>query len=125
MCAGKPLDSAYVTENVALVEAGCANLVGHVKNTKSYGVNVVVAVNRFSTDTDDEIGAVRSAALAAGAYDAVVCTHHAHGGKGAVSFDSKNLTPFKDLLKGVLIFILKLDFMRCKKVYYYYLILVD
>ena len=91
---GKPLDSAYVTENVALVEAGCANLVRHIKNTKAYGVNVVVAVNRFSTDTNDEIGAVRSAALAAGAYDAVVCTHHAHGGKGAVSSVSKIITPF-------------------------------
>lgn len=84
--AGKPLDRAYVTENVALVEAGCANLVRHIKNTKAYGVNVVVAVNVFSTDTDAEIGAVRYAALAAGAYDAVFCTHHAHGGKGAVSF---------------------------------------
>ena len=92
--AGKPLDSAYVTENVALVEAGCANLVRHIKNTKAYGVNVVVAVNRFSTDTNDEIGAVRSAALSAGAYDAVVCTHHAHGGKGAVSSVSKIITPF-------------------------------
>nr|GFC59799.1 formate--tetrahydrofolate ligase [Tanacetum cinerariifolium] len=61
-----------------------ANLVRHIKNTKAYGVNVVVAVNRFSTDMDDEIRAVRAAALAAGAYDAVVCTHHAHGGKGAV-----------------------------------------
>ncbi|PWA90253.1 formate-tetrahydrofolate ligase, FTHFS, P-loop containing nucleoside triphosphate hydrolase [Artemisia annua] len=65
--AGKPLDSAY--ENVALVEAGCANLVRHIKNTKAYGVNVVVAVNRFSTDTNDEIGAVRSAALAADTLD--------------------------------------------------------
>lgn len=55
---------------------------------------LVVAVNRFSTDTNDEIGAVRSAALAAGAYDAVVCTHHAHGGKGAVSSVSKIITPF-------------------------------
>ncbi|GJX24054.1 formate--tetrahydrofolate ligase [Tanacetum coccineum] len=73
--AGKPLDYAYVTENVALVEAGCANLVRHIKNTKAYGVNVVIAVNRFSTDTDDEIGAVRAAALAAGAYDAVVCSN--------------------------------------------------
>ncbi|XP_071735314.1 formate--tetrahydrofolate ligase-like [Rutidosis leptorrhynchoides] len=82
--AGKPLDPAYVNENVDLVEAGCVNLVRHIKNTKAYGVNVVVAVNQFSTDTDAEIGAVRSAALSAGAYDAVVCTHHAHGGKGAI-----------------------------------------
>ena len=49
------------------------------------GVNVVVAVNMFSTDSETELNAVRSAALAAGAFDAVVCTHHAHGGKGAVS----------------------------------------
>ncbi|KAI3696998.1 hypothetical protein L6452_29688 [Arctium lappa] len=84
VAAGKPLDPAYITENVALVEAGCANLARHIKNTKAYGVNVVVAVNRFSTDTDAEIAAVRTAALAAGAYDAVLCTHHAHGGKGAI-----------------------------------------
>ncbi|XP_076896583.1 formate--tetrahydrofolate ligase-like [Bidens hawaiensis] len=82
--AGKPLDSVYVSENVGLVEAGCANLARHVRSTKGYGVNVVVAINRFSTDTNAEIGAVRLAALTAGAYDAVVCTHHAHGGKGAI-----------------------------------------
>ncbi|XP_065861735.1 formate--tetrahydrofolate ligase isoform X2 [Euphorbia lathyris] len=82
--AGKPLDRAYTTENVALVEAGCVNLARHILNTKAYGVNVVVAVNMFSTDSEAELSAVKNAALAAGAYDAVVCTHHAHGGKGAV-----------------------------------------
>ncbi|GKG64438.1 formate--tetrahydrofolate ligase, partial [Tanacetum coccineum] len=40
--AGKPLDYAYTSENVALVEAGCVNLVRHIENTKAYGVNVVV-----------------------------------------------------------------------------------
>jgi formate--tetrahydrofolate ligase len=83
--AGKPLDRAYLTENVALVEAGCVNLARHILNTKAYSVNVVVAVNKFSTDTEAELNAVRNSALAAGAYDAVICTHHAHGGKGAVS----------------------------------------
>ncbi|XP_010243358.1 PREDICTED: formate--tetrahydrofolate ligase [Nelumbo nucifera] len=82
--AGKPLDRAYLSENVALVEAGCVNLARHIINTKAYGVNVVVAVNMFSTDTEAELNAVRTAALAAGAFDAIVCTHHAHGGKGAV-----------------------------------------
>ncbi|XP_010932479.1 formate--tetrahydrofolate ligase [Elaeis guineensis] len=82
--AGKLLDHAYLTENVALVEAGCVNLARHILNTKSYGVNVVVAINTFATDSDAEMNVVRSAALAAGAFDAVVCTHHAHGGKGAV-----------------------------------------
>ncbi|KAK8965780.1 hypothetical protein KSP40_PGU015829 [Platanthera guangdongensis] len=82
--AGRPLDHAYLNENAVLVEAGCANLAKHISNTKAYGVNVVVAINRFATDTDAEIDSVRNAAIAAGAFDAVVCTHHAHGGKGAV-----------------------------------------
>ncbi|XP_071705583.1 formate--tetrahydrofolate ligase-like isoform X2 [Rutidosis leptorrhynchoides] len=82
--AGKPLDRAYTTENVGLVEAGYVNLARHIENTKAYGVNVVVAVNKFSTDTDAEIDAVKNAAIKAGAFDAVLCTHHAHGGKGAV-----------------------------------------
>lgn len=83
--AGKPLDHAYLTENVGLVEAGSVNLARHIVNTKSYGVNVVVAINMFSTDTEAELDALKKAALAAGAFDAVICTHHAHGGKGAVS----------------------------------------
>ncbi|KAG5628517.1 hypothetical protein H5410_000234 [Solanum commersonii] len=82
--AGRPLDKAYVTENLGLVEAGCVNLTRHISNTKAYGVNVVVAVNAFSTDTEAELNAVKNAALAAGAFDSVICTHHAHGGKGAV-----------------------------------------
>ncbi|GJU28134.1 formate--tetrahydrofolate ligase [Tanacetum coccineum] len=72
-------------ENVALVEAGCVNLVRHIENTKAYGVNVVVAVNnKFATDTDAEVVAVKNASLAAGAFDAILCPHHAHGGQGAV-----------------------------------------
>lgn len=82
--AGKPLGHAYLAENISLVEAGCVNLARHISNTKFYGVNVIVAINKFSTDTEAELNTVRNAALAAGAYDAVICTHHAHGGKGAV-----------------------------------------
>ncbi|XP_074292598.1 formate--tetrahydrofolate ligase [Silene latifolia] len=82
--AGKPLDRAYLTENVGLVEAGCVNLARHISNMKAYGVNVVVAINMFSTDTDAELNAVKKASTDAGAFDAVICSHHAHGGKGAV-----------------------------------------
>ncbi|ERN11124.1 formate--tetrahydrofolate ligase [Amborella trichopoda] len=82
--AGKPLDRAYLSENVGLVENGCVNLARHISNTKAYGVNVVVAINMFASDTDSELNAMKSAAMEAGAFDAVVCTHHAHGGKGAV-----------------------------------------
>ncbi|CAN6882660.1 unnamed protein product [Brassica oleracea] len=82
--AGRPLDHAYVSENVSLVEAGCVNLAKHISNIKAYGVNVVVAVNVFSTDTEAELNAVRKFSMDAGAFDAVICSHHAHGGKGAV-----------------------------------------
>ena len=82
--AGRPLDKAYTEEGVGLVTAGAANLARHVTNTRTFGVPVVVAINKFVTDTDAELAAVKEAALAAGALDAVVCEHHAKGGAGAV-----------------------------------------
>jgi formyltetrahydrofolate synthetase len=69
---------------VELVRAGCCNLARHIANARSWGVPVVVAINRFATDTDAELAAVREAALAAGAVDAAVATHHSQGGAGAV-----------------------------------------
>ncbi len=82
--AGRPLDPAYTEENLELVEKGAANLVVHIKNALKYGVPVVVAVNRFTTDTDAEVELVRQIAMEAGAEDAVVSTHWADGGAGAV-----------------------------------------
>ena len=81
--AGQPLDAAYTDENLELLEAGCTNLLAHIKNAKSYGIPVVVAVNRFHTDTDNEVEVVRKAALAAGAEDAVMSNHWAEGGLGS------------------------------------------
>jgi formyltetrahydrofolate synthetase len=81
--AGQPLPQAYQEENVPLVAAGCANLVKHVTNAKKFGVNVVVAVNQFATDTSAELETVLEAAREAGAYDAVVSNHWALGGAGA------------------------------------------
>jgi formate--tetrahydrofolate ligase len=83
--AGSPLPAAYREEDVALVERGCENLARHVKNTAAYGAPVVVAINRFATDTPAELEAVRKAAIEAGAADAVVAEHHALGGAGAVA----------------------------------------
>lgn len=80
MIAGRPLDHAYTNENLDLVRAGCSNLAKHIENANKYGVKVVVALNRFAADTDAELAAVREAALEAGAFDAVVCSHHAEGG---------------------------------------------
>ncbi len=81
--AGRPLESAYIDENLALLEAGLPNLVAHIQNARRFGVPVVVALNRFPTDTPAEIELVREAAVAAGALDAVLADHWAKGGPGA------------------------------------------
>lgn len=82
--AGKPLDHVYKEEAIDLVKAGCANLVHHIKNIVKFGVLPVVAINRFATDTEAELEAVRQLSLEAGAFDAVVANHWAKGGAGAV-----------------------------------------
>jgi len=83
--AGKPLASEYTDENLDLLKKGLPNLVQHIENALKYGVNVVVAVNSFSTDTSAEVEMVRKAALEAGAMDAVVARHWMEGGKGAIA----------------------------------------
>ncbi|KAI0015994.1 formate-tetrahydrofolate ligase [Xylariomycetidae sp. FL0641] len=82
---GAPLDPVYKEENVDILRKGCVNLKKHIENAKSYGCPVVVAVNKFSTDSDAEIAVVREEAIAAGAEDAILANHWAEGGKGAVS----------------------------------------
>jgi formyltetrahydrofolate synthetase len=81
--AGRPLDSAYTEENLPLLRAGMANLEAHIATAKSFGVPVVVAINRFPTDSQREHDLIREVALAAGAEDAVTTDHHARGGEGA------------------------------------------
>jgi len=70
-------------ENVAAVTAGCANLARHIANVSSFGVPVVVAVNRFVKDTDAELAAVQAAADSAGGAKVIICNHWAEGGAGA------------------------------------------
>ena len=69
-------------EDVAAVRRGAANLVRHIENLSGFGVPVLVALNRFGTDTKAEIDAVKEAAAAAGA-EAHLCTHWSDGGAGA------------------------------------------
>jgi methylenetetrahydrofolate dehydrogenase (NADP+)/methenyltetrahydrofolate cyclohydrolase/formyltetrahydrofolate synthetase len=88
---GGQLHEVYRTENVDILRAGCVNLAKHIANARSYGVNVVVAINKFDTDTQAEVDVIREAALAAGAVDAIPANHFAEGGKGAI-----------DLARGVI-----------------------
>lgn len=83
---GSALPEEYRTENVELVRKGAiSNLRKQIENAKSYGSPVVVAINRFVTDTDAELEAIREAALEAGAFDAVPTNHWEQGGAGAVN----------------------------------------
>ena len=68
-------------ENVDAVRAGCVNLERHLRNVKRFGVPPVVAINRFTLDTEAELNAVREAAAKYGA-EAIICSHWADGGAG-------------------------------------------
>jgi formate--tetrahydrofolate ligase len=74
---------ALAAENVAAVEAGCKNLGRHIRNLGHFGVPVVVAVNRYTADTDAEVTAVQQFCKQFGV-EAIDCTHWADGGAGAV-----------------------------------------
>lgn len=81
---GAPLNPVYKEENVDILRKGCVNLAKHIQNAKAYGVPVVVAINKFSTDTDAEIAVVREESIKAGAEDAALADHWSQGGAGAV-----------------------------------------
>ena len=106
--AGVPLKPEYRQENLEFVEKGFCNLIKQarvftkmkgrkgksqsgsrhmknfqIENARKHGIPVVVAVNRFTTDTEAELGLVKRMAIKAGAHDAVICNHWAKGGQGA------------------------------------------
>ncbi len=81
--AGIALDPAYTKEDLKLLEAGVANMVHHVNTIRKSGINPVVCINCFHTDTKAEIAMVRKYAEEAGARCAV-SEHWAKGGEGAI-----------------------------------------
>lgn len=82
--AGKPLDKGLVTENIDAIKKGSSNLEKHIENMRLFGIPVVVAINRFTHDTDKEVEVVRKEALDAGAEDVAISDVWAKGGKGGV-----------------------------------------
>jgi len=81
--AGIPLPEEYTKEDLGLLEKGLCNMLHHINIIRTAGINPVVCINRFATDTDAEVAMVRKAAEEAGARCAV-STHWAHGGDGAL-----------------------------------------
>ncbi|KAF8329155.1 FTHFS-domain-containing protein [Cantharellus anzutake] len=80
---GKPLHEVYLREDLVILKDGCKNLRKHIINTKKFGLKVIIAVNRFASDTQAELELIKAEALAAGADAAVVSNHWAEGGAGA------------------------------------------
>lgn len=80
---GRPIPKEYSEENVEWVEKGCENLVHHINTVRRAGINPVVCINAFYTDTKDEIETVRRIAEQAGARVAV-SEHWLKGGEGAL-----------------------------------------
>ncbi len=82
---GIAMDPVYTQENLELVENGCENMVHMIGVIRKAGINPVVCINRFYTDTDAECAIVRRAAEAAGARCAE-SKHWEKGGEGALEF---------------------------------------
>ncbi len=80
--AGKPLDPGLTEENLEAVRKGTENLEKQIENMRYFGIPVVVAINRFATDTDREIELVRKVSRKAGAFASCISDIHARGGDG-------------------------------------------
>jgi len=80
---GRPIPEEYTKENLELLEKGIPNMLHHINIIKKAGINPVVCINTFHTDTKDEIALVRKYAEQAGARCAV-SEHWLKGGEGAL-----------------------------------------
>jgi len=108
---GKPMPKEYTGENVSFVEKGCVNLVHHIQTVKKAGVNPVVCINAFHTDTKKEINAVRRLAEKAGARVAV-SEHWQYGGDGAVDLADAVVEACEDKNNFKLLYDLKLPLSK-------------
>ena len=82
---GKPIPKEYFEENLAWLEDGMCNVLHHINTVKKAGINPVVCINAFHTDTEEEIKLTRRMCEEAGARVAV-SKHWQFGGEGALEF---------------------------------------
>ena len=79
---GKPIPEDLLKENLPAIEEGICNMEKQIENARLFGVPVVVAINKFTNDTDKEIEYIRQKAIQAGAEDAVLSEVWEKGGEG-------------------------------------------
>ncbi len=82
---GRPIDPTIFEPSVEAVLAGVPNMHKHLENIAKFNLPVVVAINRFPTDSEDEIKAVADSARQAGAFDVAISEAHTGGGAGAAA----------------------------------------
>lgn len=82
---GRPIDPTIFDPSVNAVRDGLANMNKHLENIARFNLPCVVALNRFPTDSDDEIAAVMDAARASGAFDVALSEAHTRGGAGTTT----------------------------------------
>ena len=94
--AGIPLPDSYTKEDLGLLEKGLPNMVHHIGVIRRSGINPVVCINCFHTDTEAEIAMVRKSAEEAGARCAI-STHWADGGDGALELADTVMEACEDM----------------------------
>ncbi len=93
---GRPLDPAYTTEALDLLEAGCkTNLLAHIDIIRKSGITPVVCLNHFYTDTDAEVALVKQIVISAGARFAL-SKHWEKGGDGAIELAQEVIAACQD-----------------------------
>jgi formyltetrahydrofolate synthetase len=80
---GRPIPKEYFEENLKWLEDGMKNVIHHINTVKKAGINPVVCINRFHTDTDEEVKLTKKMCEVAGARVAV-SQHWQYGGEGAL-----------------------------------------
>lgn len=96
--AGKPLETCLSATNMLALEKGIGNLAKQIENIKQFGVPAVVAINKFSSDTKEEIEFVKQKAIEFGADDCQVSEVWAKGSSGGVAL-AKSVVRFAESKK--------------------------
>ncbi|MCM8766566.1 MAG: formate--tetrahydrofolate ligase [Candidatus Omnitrophica bacterium] len=86
---GKPLDKGLIEEDIPAIELGASNLKKQIENAKIFGIPCVVAINKFSTDTEKEIERVKELAIEFGADDVGISEVWEKGGEGGIELAEK------------------------------------
>ncbi len=86
---GQPMPKSILESNLEDLQRGSDNIKRHLKNLKNYGTPVLVAINRFESDSPEELAYVKKLALESGADDCAIQSCFLEGSKGAIELAEK------------------------------------